>query len=319
MKTLLLTQSEVRAAVTMEEVVEAVENAFAADGRGESLMPSKVYLPLERYHGDFRAMPAYLEASVGVKWVNAHPENPARHGLPAVMGLYILSDPETALPLAVMDATWLTAARTGAAAAVASKHLARPGSTTVGFVGCGQQARTLLAALRVVSPDLSVLAADRLEAAAEEFATAADGRAATVEEACGCDIVCTATPSTQPIVRRQWVRPGAHLNAMGADGPGKQELESALLQGAKIVVDSVGQASSGGELNVPLRRGEIALDHIHASLGEVVAGREPGRQSDNEITVFDSTGLAIQDVAVARRAYEAAKVRGLGRPIDFLA
>ena len=162
MKTLLLTQSDVRSLVTMEEAVEAVEAAFAAHGRGETLMPSKVYIDLEKYHGDFRAMPAYFGGAAGLKWVNAHPENPAKHGRPTVRGMYILSDPDTADPLAVMDATWLTAARTGASAAVATKYLARPGSRSMGFVGSGAQARTLLAALRVASPQLVGLGAPEL-------------------------------------------------------------------------------------------------------------------------------------------------------------
>ena len=140
MKTRILTGSQVSEVLGMDLAVAAVERAFAAHGRGEALMPPKVYLPLEKYGGDFRAMPAYLDGSAGVKWVNSHPGNPKRHGLPAVMGMYILSDPSTAEPLAVMDGTLLTAFRTGAASAVASKHLARKASRTLGIIGCGAQA-----------------------------------------------------------------------------------------------------------------------------------------------------------------------------------
>ena len=317
METLILTQSEVQAALTMEAAVAAVEEAFAAHARGETLMPAKVYLDLANYNGDFRAMPSYAPGSAGVKWVNSHPDNPVKHGLPTVLGIYILSDPVTARPLAVMDATWLTAARTGAAAGVAAKHLARPGSKSVGFVGCGVQAHTALAALRVVFDGLEVLAHDRRPEAAEEFAAEVGGRAATAAEACGCDIVCTATPSRVPVVERAWVRPGAHINALGADGPGKQELEVAILRDARIVIDDAHQAEGGGEINVPLSRGELSMEDVHAGLGEIVAGMKPGREGD-EITVFDSTGLAIQDVAVARLVYDEAKRRGLGRKIDFL-
>ncbi len=318
MQTLILTQSEVRSALTMEAAVAAVEAAFAAHGRGEALMPAKVYLDLSRYDGDFRAMPAYAAGSAGVKWVNSHPRNPERHGLPTVLGMYILSDPASAVPLAVMDATWLTAARTGAAAGVASRHLARPGSHSAGFVGCGVQARTALAALRVVFGELEVLAYDQSRQAAEAFAAEVGGRAATAPEACGCDVVCTATPSRRPVVERAWIRPGSHINALGADGPGKQELDVAILRDARIVIDDLHQASGGGEINVPLAAGELTESAIHATLGEVVAGTRPGREGD-EITVFDSTGLAIQDVAVARIVYDEAARRGLGREIDFLA
>ncbi len=318
MKTLLLTNSEVRAALTMEAAVAAVEEAFAAHGRGETLMPAKVYLDLPEYDGDFRAMPAYAGGSAGVKWVNSHPENPERHGLPTVLGIYVLSDPATARPLAVMDATWLTAARTGAAAGVAARHLARPAAKSAGFIGCGVQAHTALAALRVVFGELEVVAHDRRPEVADAFAAEHGGRAAPAREAAACDIVTTATPSRRPVVERSWIRPGTHVNALGADAPGKQELDPAILRDARVVVDDLHQATSGGEVNVPIQRGELDPSALHATLGEVVAGLRPGREGD-EITVFDSTGLAIQDVAVARIVLAEARRLGLGREIDFLA
>jgi ornithine cyclodeaminase/alanine dehydrogenase len=318
MKTLVLTQSEVRSVLTMERAVEAVEEAFASFARGEAQMPAKVYLDLSKYDGDFRAMPAYAEGSAGVKWVNSHPLNPERHAVPTVQGIYILSDPATASPLAVMDATYLTAARTGAAAGVASKHLARPESKSAGFIGCGVQARTALAALRVIFSDLAVAGHDRDPKVAQVFAAEVGGRVATAEDASSCDIVCTSTPSREPIVRRAWIRPGTHINALGADGPGKQELQVEILQDARIVIDDLHQAQAGGEVNVALARGELVLADLHATLGEVVTGAKPGRTESDEITVFDSTGLAIQDVAAARIVYDEAKARGLGLEVEFL-
>jgi len=319
MDTLLLTQSDVRSLATMEEAVVAVEEAFAAHGRGETLMPPKVYIELEKHCGDFRAMPAYMDGAAGLKWVNCHSENPARHGLPTVRGTYILSDPATAEVLAVMDATWMTAARTGASAAVASKVLARPDSSSVGFVGSGAQARTILAALQVVFDRLEIVAADQNAAAAEQFASEIHGRVGTLEEAAGCDIVCTATPSRSPIVDRAWIRPGTHINAMGADAHGKQELDPQILVDGIVVVDDIAQAQGSGEVNVPLRTGRLAIDDLQASLGEVVAGLKTGRSHDQEITIFDSTGLAIQDVALARVVYQAAREQGVGQSIDFFA
>lgn len=319
METLLLTQSDVRSLVTMEEAVAAVEAAFVAHGRGETLMPSKVYIDLEEYNGDFRAMPAYFGGAAGLKWVNSHPDNPVKHGLPTVRGMYILSDPVTADPLAVMDATWLTAARTGASAAVATKHLARPEARSVGFVGSGAQARTLLAALRVIREDLEVVAADLSPEAAATFAAEAKGRAGTLADAAGCDIVCTATPSTSPVVDRGWIRPGTHINAMGADGHGKQELDPQILLDGLVVVDDIAQAQGSGEVNVPLRDGLLHLQDLETNLGQIVAGLAPGRAHDEEITIFDSTGLAIQDVALARVVYKAAQEQGVGRSIDFFA
>lgn len=317
MKTLVLTQADVATVIDMAAAVDAVSAAFAAHGRGETQMPVKVYLDLPQHDGDFRAMPAYFAGSAGVKWVNSHPRNPERHGLPAVLGMYILSDPVTAAPLAVMDATLLTAVRTGAAAGVATRALARADARTVGFVGCGVQARTLLQALRVDRPHLRVLATDRDAAAAARFAIEVGGRAAALDEACGCDIVCTATPVRTPIVRRQWVRPGTHINAMGADAHGKQELEAAILMDATVVVDDWEQACGSGEVNVPLHDGALRREQIHAALGEILTGMRPGRSRDDEVTVFDSTGLAVQDVALARLVYERARASGVGMEVAF--
>lgn len=302
----------------MELAVAAVEGAFTAHGRGETQMPVKVYLDLPELDGDFRAMPAFLDGSAGVKWVNSHPKNPERYGLPSVLGMYILSDPATAQPLAVMDGALLTAVRTGAAAGVASKYLARDDARTVGFVGSGVQARTLYQALRVTHGELEVVAADLSEEAARVFAEEVGGRVGSLEEAAGCDIVCTATPSRVPIIQSEWVKDGTHINAMGADAHGKQELATELLQRAVVVVDDWEQACGSGEVNVPLSAGDLSRDGIHAALGEVIAGARPGREAD-EITVFDSTGLAVQDVALARVIYEQACAQDVGMEVDFLA
>ncbi len=317
-KTRILTKAEIERLVTMEHAVSAVEGAFRAHGAGEALMPAKVYLDLPRYRGDFRAMPTYLEGSAGVKWVNSHPENPERHGLPAVMGVFVLSDPDTAVPLAVMDFTYLTAVRTGAAGAVASKHLARDGAKSLGFVGCGVQARFLLDAHRAVLPGLDLKMADVEPERARRFAAEAGGDAVSIEEACACDIVCTATPSRGPVVERAWVRRGAHVNAMGADAPGKQELDPALLDDGVVVIDEAHQAQSSGEINVPLGQRTLDREHIRGTLGEVLVGSKPGRLSDDEITIFDSTGLAIQDLALARIVYELAREQGIGTELDLV-
>jgi len=186
-------------------------------------------------------------------------------------------------------------------------------------VGRGAQARAILAALRVLFDDLEIVAADQSADTATTFASAAGGRAGTLEEASGCDLVCTATPSTHPVIERAWIRPGTHINAMGADGHGKQELDPQILLDGFVVVDDIAQAQGSGEVNVPLRDGKLALDALHTNLGEVVSGLKPGRSSDLEITIFDSTGLAIQDVALARVVYQAAQEQGVGHTIDFFA
>jgi alanine dehydrogenase len=320
--TRILTYEDVALLADMELAVAAVERAFAAHARGEARMPSKVYLDLPEHQGDFRAMPAVLGsggASVastmgeyaGLKWVNAHPHNRERNGLPTVMGTYVLSDPRSGFPLAIMDATLLTALRTGAAAAVATKHLANLPLTRVGFIGCGVQARMFRDAHRVLG-SFEVFAADRDPQRAQAFADESDGRAVSIAEAAACSVVCIATPSTTPVIERRWVSNGAHINAMGADGPGKQELDVQVLHDARVIIDELEQSTHGGELNVPVSRDEYSIDKIAATLGEVITGQKPGRTDPQQITLFDSTGLAIQDVALAAALYERAIERGLG-------
>lgn len=316
--TLILTQKDIRSLVTMDRVVPAVEAAFLAHGRGQASMPPKVYIDLPAHNGDFRAMPAHMDGAAGVKWVNSHADNPHKHGLPSVMGVYILSDPATARPLCIMDATWLTALRTGAAGAIASKYLAVQSPRTLGFIGCGVQARVLLSAHQVIYGDgLELRMADVNQASAQKFAEQAGGQATTVERAAACDIVCTSTPSRTPVVEREWVAAGAHISAMGADAEGKQELATELLLAAKVVVDDRAQAFHSGEVNVPLHTGALAEERVHGTLGEVMAGVKSGRLGD-EITIFDSTGLALQDVAVARAIYDLAHEAGVGLSVPLV-
>jgi alanine dehydrogenase len=335
-RTLILSAREVRAILDIKQAVSAVELAFAQGAEGHARMPPKVYLSLEEYNGDFRAMPSFLPAHAdtlpddvsptdpwpavaGVKWVNSHPDNPARYGLPSVMGVYILSDPATARPLAILDATVLTAARTGAAAAVASSYLARQGASSIGFVGAGVQARWMLDAHRVIYGDtLRVMAADVRPDAAEKFAAEVNGTAGSIEEVCRCDIVCTSTPSRSPVVRDGWIRAGTHINAMGADGPGKQELDPAILSRSIVVIDEHHQATHSGEINVPISEGKYREDQIFATLGELILRKRSWTRNDMDVTLFDSTGLAIQDVALARWLYHAAKDRGVGTWVDLV-
>ncbi len=317
MKTLILTRADVGRILTMDMAIPTVEAAFAAHGRGEAIMPPKLYLPLEKHGGDFRAMPAYLDGAAGVKWINMHPKNPERHGLPAVMGTYILSDPDTAVPLSVMDATLLTGFRTGAAAAVASRHLAVRAPRTVGFVGCGAQARMMLAAHRAAFPEFRAIAFDVSAEAAGNFAREAGGVAASADQAASCDIVCTSTPSRSPVVFRSYVGISTHINAMGADAPGKQELDPRILHDARVVLDDLAQGFESGEVNVPIHEGSYRREQVYGTLGEIVAGLKKGREG-MEITVFDSTGLAVQDLALARGVYGEARNRGLGLEIELI-
>lgn len=323
---LLLTRADIRQVVTTQDAVRAVEEAFRAYGEGRVNMPPKSYLQLAK--GDFRAMFGEIELSggrvCGLKWVNVHPGNPSR-GLPTVMAKIILNDPETGLELADLEGTLITDMRTGAAGAVAARYLARADAATVGLVGAGVQAWYQLEALRLVRRITHVRLWSREQANARALAERASKGlglrcevVATVEQAVRYqDIVVTATPSRTPLVRPEWVAPGTHLNAIGADAPGKQELEPSLLKGSRLIVDDLAQAVHSGEVNVPLAQGRLSQRDIEATLGEVVAAKKPGRRSNQEITVFDSTGLIIQDLAVAELALRLCKERGLGREVDF--
>ena len=317
MPTLILSAKDLRSLYTVELGLSAVERAFRAHGLGEALMPPKVYLSLPKYDGDFRAMPAFLDGAAGVKWVNAHPRNPEKHHLPTVRALYILSDPDTASPLAILDGTLLTAWRTGAAGGVASKYLAKKAPRTLGLIGCGVQARVFIDAHRALYGELELLLADVSDTAAKALQAEKGGRVVGLQESSGADIVCTSTPVRAPIVKREWLKPGAHINAMGADAPGKQELDPRILTDGRVFIDDTEQATHSGEVNVPLHDGLFKEEQIAGTLGEVVAGRKPGRTGD-EITVFDSTGLALQDVALARALYDVALQRGIGQQLDIV-
>lgn len=317
MKTLILNRADLDSLASMELAVSAVERAFAFFARGEAVMPAKVYLPIEDQDGDFRAMPSRLGGVAGLKWVNVHRQNPKQHGLPTVMGVFVLNDAASAFPVAIMDGTLLTALRTGAAGGVASKYLATSSPSTIGFIGCGAQAYTLHEAHRVVYGDFDTLATDRHVDTATRFADSVGGRVVSLAEAARADVVCTATPSERPLIERAWLREGAHINAMGADAPGKRELPSDLLQNAAVYIDDPHQAVASGEINVPISNDEYSLEQIAGTLGEVVAGTLP-RPSPSTTTVFDSTGLAIQDLALAEAVCQEAKRRGIGDEIDLV-
>jgi len=326
METLLFDTEAIESTARTAEVIDAVEVAFGAYERGNAIMPAKSYVDLPRYNGDFRSMPAYLDTgewdAAGLKWVNVHPDNPADHDLPAVMGTMIYSDPETAFPLAIMDGTVLTKRRTGAAAAVATDHLAIEDARSLGIVGAGVQAGAQLEAIAAVRPIESVLIADRNEAKqtafVERFAGLFDVRAGSIAEAAGCDVLSTVTPVEDPIVPREAVGEHTHVNAIGADGAGKHELDDEILLDAKLVIDDYEQCTHSGEINVPWRRDVLSEADLYSELGEIVVGRKPGRTGDDAITVFDSTGLAIQDVAAAHVVYEATSEDGGGEAVSLL-
>jgi alanine dehydrogenase len=289
----------VEAAVPPERALEAVRGAFVAYAHGEWSMPPKVYVPAYPA-GDFRAMPALGAGHAALKWVTSFPRNPDR-GLPTVTGLVLLSDASNGSLVAVFDAAAVTALRTGAAAVLAAETLGG-GSGPAAVIGAGVNGRA--AARTFVARGREVLLWDVDEARAREAAEELGaGTAGSREEALAANVVVTVTPGHEVLFRPGSLRPGQHVSLMGADGPGKAEIAVEELVRTHVFCDDWEQASHNGELAHAVEAGKITQDDV-TELGAVLAGDAPGRQSPDDITIFDSTGLAIQDLAIALAAME---------------
>jgi ornithine cyclodeaminase/alanine dehydrogenase-like protein (mu-crystallin family) len=296
------TGSQVREAVSPERALEAVRDAFVAYARGEWTMPPKVYVPAYPA-GDFRAMPALGGGHALLKWVTSFPGNPEK-GLPTVTGLVLLSDASNGLLKAVLDAGAVTALRTGAAAVLAAETLGRANADTAAVIGAGVNgeatARTFVArGRRVLLWDVD---RSRAEAVAEQIGAEP---AASREEALAADLLVTVTPGREIVLGEGSLQPGQHASLMGADGPGKAEIAVEELARVRVFCDDWEQASHNGELVHAVEAGQLARTDV-TELGAVLAGEAEGRRSDDEATIFDSTGLAIQDLAIALAALERA-------------
>ncbi|HLL87310.1 MAG TPA: ornithine cyclodeaminase family protein [Thermoleophilaceae bacterium] len=284
----------VLAAVSPEEAIDRVRDAFVRFAHGEWRMPPKIYLDADP-NGDFRAMPAAGSGLALLKWVTSFPGNPAR-GLPTVTGVICVSNLDDGEPLALCDARAVTALRTGAVAAVAAQELAREDATSVGVVGCGLHgawaARCLAAA--EYGPGVCF---DPDPEAAGALAGELGWEVGAREDALACDVVTCVTPGDEPVVGAADLRPGLHLSMLGADGPGKAEVEVEAVARCGLFCDEWEQASHGGELTGAVEAGLVSRDEV-TELGDVLTGRAPGRPAPEAVTLFDSTGLAIQDLAV---------------------
>jgi len=315
METLLLSRADVEALLTPDVCIAAVEDAFRrlAEGR----VPPPGILGMHAGEGSFHVKAGFLtlERPYFAAKLNANfPQNGPRHGLPTIQGAVILSDAANGTPLAIMDSMSITALRTAAASAVAAKYLAREQCDTLLICGCGGQAAAQLRAVLEVRKPRKVLAYDQDAARAADFAkahgaTAVSDLAAAVG---GSDLVVTCTTARRYFITRDMVRPGTFVAAVGADHEQKQEIEPALLTSAKLVTDVTEQACQIGDLHHAIVAGVMTRESVHAELGEVVAGRKPGRVRDDEVIVFDSTGTGLQDVAAAIAAYRRALERKAG-------
>jgi alanine dehydrogenase len=297
----VLDHDAVLSAVSPREAIERVRDGLLRFHRREWTMPPKVYLQSPPF-GDFRAMPALGDGLASLKWVTSFPGNPER-GRRTVMGIICLSDASSGEPLMLLDARSVTALRTGAVAAVATAALAPEAAATVGIVGCGLHGAWAARCLAAAGYGSGVCSDPRAEAAAalaEELSWEAGPR----ERALSCDVVCCVTPGAEIVIDAGDLRPGLHLNMLGADGPGKSEASVGAVASCALFCDEWEQASHGGELTAAIEAGLVTREQV-TELGAVLAGDAPGRPGPEAVTLFDSTGLAIQDLAVAAAALQA--------------
>lgn len=325
---LLLTPREVRDLLTMDECIAAVEQAFRLHGNGNAVRPG--VLSMHATHGGFHIKAGLLNLSrqyFAAKVNGNFPENNIRFGLPTIQGVIVLCDAEKGFPLAVMDSRDITSLRTAAATAVAAKHLARRDSRTVTICGCGTQGRFQLQALSSVCRIQTVFAYDTnservlhfSHEMTEDLGIAVRPMVNLSDAVRQSEICVTCTPARQAYLSVDKVSPGTFIAAVGADSPEKQELDPALLGRSKIVADILEQCAVMGDLHHALNAGVVTKADVYAELGEIVAGKKLGRESREEVIVFDSTGMALQDVAAAARVYEKAQERGVGMRLSFAA
>ncbi len=297
----ILDHDAVLAAVSPADAIRQVQDALLRHHAGDWVMPSKVYLqnpPL----GDFRAMPALGGGIALLKWISSFPGSPAL-GLPAVAGVICLSDAATGAPLMLLDARSVTALRTGAVAAVATRALARADARNVGIIGCGLHGGWVARCLAAAGYGPGVCF-DRSPDAAERVAAEFGWSVGTLQDAAGQQIVCCITPGTEVVIDTHTVQPGMHLNMLGADGPGKAEASISVVVECSLFCDEWEQASHGGELTGAVEARLVSRRHV-TELGAVLAGTGAGRPGPEAVTLFDSTGLAVQDLAVAKAALDA--------------
>lgn len=326
-ETVLLTRSDVAALLDLDTCIAAVEAAFRAHGRGEAGTPG--ILGVHAPSGGFHIKAGLLEVrgrELFVAKTNSNfRDNPLRHGLPTIQGVIVLCDAQDGRLLALLDSIEITALRTGAATAVAARYLARDDASCATIVGCGSQGRVQLRALARVRTLRSAFAVDVDPAVARAFAAAMSRELGIAVSpttdlawaAAQSDLCVTCTPSTSPLLRRAAIRPGAFVAGVGADSEDKWELAPDLLADATLVVDVIDQAATIGDLHHAIAAGSLTRDSVHAELGLIVAGRKPGRTSNLEITVFDSTGMALQDAAAAAAVYARAVESGTGLAVDL--
>jgi ornithine cyclodeaminase/alanine dehydrogenase len=329
MKTRLLTRKDIQGFLTMATCIEAVEGAFADLAKGNAIMPQRTPIKPEGKGGVALFMPAYIPSSgaLGAKVVTVYSGNVTKYQLPAIFGTYILLDENTGFPISIMEGGYLTAMRTGAATGVSCKYMARKASKVLMIFGTGVQAIYQVFAVHEARPLKRILAysIDPPDAK-DKFSAAVKGKIGIKVEHINdpadgvgqADIVVLATSAPEPVVNGNWFKPGTHISGIGSHSPGAREIDTLTVQKSRIVCDLIDACKAeAGDFIIPAQKGEWDWGKVAGSLGDVITGKIKGRESDDEITLFKSVGLAIQDMSVARAVYDEALKQGIGTDFEF--
>jgi alanine dehydrogenase len=323
----VLCEEDIRRALSMKDAVEAMKEAFKAVSAGQVTMPTRTHIDISTYNGTALFMPSYSDyfGKIAVKVVNIFPANKKR-GLPSIQGIVCLLDGQTGSPLAILDGTFLTALRTGAASGAATDLLASPDADTVAIIGAGVQGCMQLEAMCAVRSIKKVWVYDIAEDVAVKFAKKMNA-ALSIEIVVTrssrdalqyADIVCTATVSSTPVFDDANIAPGVHINAIGSYKPEVQEIPEETVIRSLLIVDHRESAlQEAGDILIPIKKGYIQETHIHAELGEIIAEKVVGRTSDKDVTLFKSVGIAVQDLAAATRVLEQAETQGFGKLVQL--
>lgn len=328
-KVRLLSKANVASVLTMEGAISILESAFADFAFGKVIMPARTPIKVAGQNGLSLFMPAYIEGlgALGAKIVTVYKENPTKHSLPNVMGTILLLNPETGAPICIMDGGYLTAVRTGAVSGLATKHLARVDAKVHTLFGTGVQAKTqawAVAKARKLEKTLLYSLDDegKKAAFAKDVAELTGAEAVVARDAISAvkaaDILTLATSAAKPIIEGAWLEPGLHINAIGSHAPGMRELDTESVLRSKIFVDSLdANKAEAGDFQIPVEEGAWSWERVAGEIGNVLAGGLPGRESDSEITLFKSVGLALQDLATAGFVYQEALAKNIGEDFEF--
>ena len=324
---ILLSRKDLKELITMSDAIQAVEEGFRQYAKGQCDVPVRKEMRIDENQGMFLFMPAFMKSdnAFGTKIVSVFANNPKR-GLSTIQGVYMLNDPTTGELLALMDGIFLTAVRTGATSAVATKYLARRDAAILAIIGSGGQAAFQAAAICKVRPIREVYVYDTNPQKVHEFSDTASrdlklpvtAVKSSREAAIRADILVTATTATEPVFNGDDLKPGTHINAIGYQSPSSRELDSITVKKARIVVDTYeGCLAEAGDLLIPIQRGELSEDDIYADLGKIISGQKKGRSNDTDITLFKSLGFALEDLVTAQAAYRKAKLKKIGLEFKF--